>query len=387
MVAGHGTERLKDERLVYELIDRIYSAAAAPEEWSGFLEQLAELLELRAVNFALAHAQADGSFAMMPQAWGFDDRTIASYDEYYAEIDPRRVPALQVPAGTVETSDILMEDEAFRRSEFYNDYFAPAGLRHSFAAVLDNDGQTVSVLVCHRGRGHAQAGGVELDFLRRLLPHLQRARALSIRLETLESRERILYDVLDRLPVGIVFVDETGAFLRANTMGERILVQGDGLGSNRGRVVAERSHDTQVLHAAIASAARPDRLAANRVPLGLRLPRPSGRRDLDVMVSPISAVSKAWADGRAAAFLVVSDGSSDLEAVSRRMQELYGLSATEAALSAAISSGTTVKEWAQERGVSVETVRWQLKQVFQKTATSRQTELVRLVLLGPALLG
>jgi DNA-binding CsgD family transcriptional regulator len=104
------------------------------------------------------------------------------------------------------------------------------------------------------------------------------------------------------------------------------------------------------------------------------------------MAYPIDADSQIWSDGLAAAFLLVSDGEVELHGAARRMRELYGLSQIESNLAVALARGATVKECAEGRGVSIETVRWQLKQVFAKTRTSRQPELIRLVLTGPALL-
>jgi len=50
----------------------------------------------------------------------------------------------------------------------------------------------------------------------------------------------------------------------------------------------------------------------------------------------------------------------------------------------AIAACESLEDIARRHKRSLEAVRSQLKRVFRKTATSRQTELVRLVLSGPA---
>jgi DNA-binding CsgD family transcriptional regulator len=47
-----------------------------------------------------------------------------------------------------------------------------------------------------------------------------------------------------------------------------------------------------------------------------------------------------------------------------------------------LSEGRSLEQVAAARGVTMNTVRSQLKQVFSKTDTKRQGELVRLVLTG-----
>jgi DNA-binding CsgD family transcriptional regulator len=57
----------------------------------------------------------------------------------------------------------------------------------------------------------------------------------------------------------------------------------------------------------------------------------------------------------------------------------FGLTRCEAALAAALSSGMPPQQIAKLRGVGIGTVRGQLKSVFIKTATTRQSELVALL--------
>jgi DNA-binding CsgD family transcriptional regulator len=59
---------------------------------------------------------------------------------------------------------------------------------------------------------------------------------------------------------------------------------------------------------------------------------------------------------------------------------IYSLTAAEARLAVRLASGASLTEVAETLGVTQNTVRSQLRAIFQKTATSRQSELV--VLMG-----
>lgn len=62
------------------------------------------------------------------------------------------------------------------------------------------------------------------------------------------------------------------------------------------------------------------------------------------------------------------------------MRALFGLTAREAALAAALASGSTLQQAAEERFISMPTARTHLAQVFRKTHTSQQSQLVSLLL-------
>jgi len=62
----------------------------------------------------------------------------------------------------------------------------------------------------------------------------------------------------------------------------------------------------------------------------------------------------------------------------------FELTTAEAELASALATGLSLSQCAQQRRVSLHTVRSQLKQIFTKTGTSRQTDLVRLLLATTA---
>jgi DNA-binding CsgD family transcriptional regulator len=59
--------------------------------------------------------------------------------------------------------------------------------------------------------------------------------------------------------------------------------------------------------------------------------------------------------------------------------KLFGLTSAEAKLASIIAEGVNPEQAAEELGISRETARNQLKAVFAKTATHRQSELVALL--------
>jgi len=91
---------------------------------------------------------------------------------------------------------------------------------------------------------------------------------------------------------------------------------------------------------------------------------------------------------------VASDATDILfvsESPKDRLQNLspiascYGLTRAETQLLQAVVNGETLSTYAKRAGITLNTVKGYLKQLFRKTSTSRQSDLLRLVLANPIL--
>src|SRR5262249_8445356 len=208
--------------------------------------------------------------------------------------------------------------------------------------------------------------------------------ALGVRLLAENRRHQALEDAIDRFPTGVTLLDARGNLLLANRGARRIFAQNDGLALDGTAVRAAAVSDETALRRALArsvEAAVAGRLIESAV---LSVSRHSGRRPYAVMVGPL----RPHVGDPTAADAVVVLYVADLEqGVLRRrevLRELYGLTEAETQLVELLCQGSSLDEAAGARGVTMNTARSQLKQVFAKTQTSRQSELVRLVISGGA---
>ncbi len=87
-----------------------------------------------------------------------------------------------------------------------------------------------------------------------------------------------------------------------------------------------------------------------------------------------------WAQAnRPVAAVLVGDSVQDLETDPERLRHWYNLTAAEARVAALLARGRTVEEVAELLSVQPNTIRVQLREVFAKTGTTRQADLVRLL--------
>jgi DNA-binding CsgD family transcriptional regulator len=83
--------------------------------------------------------------------------------------------------------------------------------------------------------------------------------------------------------------------------------------------------------------------------------------------------------------MFITDSEVALQADEQILRELFGLTAAECHLAAALQHGTTLKKAAALLEISHNTAHSQLAAIFAKTRTNRRTELIRVI--GGALAG
>jgi DNA-binding CsgD family transcriptional regulator len=83
--------------------------------------------------------------------------------------------------------------------------------------------------------------------------------------------------------------------------------------------------------------------------------------------------------------LFITDPERPPDSPLETLARLYGLTPAESRLLHKLMIGCTLEEAACQLQISVKTARSQMKRVFLKTDTSRQSEVLRLVLGSPAM--
>ena len=123
----------------------------------------------------------------------------------------------------------------------------------------------------------------------------------------------------------------------------------------------------------------------------LAVSRPSGRRPLSVLVTPVRhrhqiqrPLLSADVRRRAAVLVTVSDPEDTLQPPAEYLTRLFDLTPAEARLAAALAARLSVEDYAEQAKITIGTARWTLKRVLEKTGCRRQSELVHLLVASVA---
>jgi len=365
------------------LISLIYDAVLDPRRWSEFLGVLATQLGGASIGMSLRHPRlGDPGWIVFHDT---DPAYDAAYQERYFGIDPFRTRSAALAPGSCEMmAGGVIDASTLARSEFYNEWMRPHGWlpSPSLGVTLDRDrhGEPIGLGI-FRPRGARAYGDRELRLLRTLVPSLQQATRLALRLADSDAQLAATCDALEMLPVAAVLVDPAGNAVRTNQKAHALAEIGDAARSRHGRLV---------LHPSIALALRAPRHGAGRRGTAARR-RGRGPARCRSRAAPAArgALLGAAGDrrGRPPRLLLGADRGSRarLPAVGRRARGGARPHRRRGAPLRPARGGPQARRGGGGAAGRAREVRSQLKSAFRKTRARSQADLVRLVLQRPML--
>ena len=186
------------------------------------------------------------------------------------------------------------------------------------------------------------------------------------------------HPVLDLIALGIVLLDAEGNVVHANKAAQDMARDAAHFSFRRNRIAATDPVSDTALQQAIdkvkTAARRGERVG------GIMLQgAESAMSALIGALGPSTAAQKPQAE--LAVFL--SAPTHDKKVSERLLIDLFGLTPTEARVAALLTSGARPSDVADALGISTTTVSFHMRNLFQKTGTNRQIDLVTLILAGP----
>ena len=380
-----------DPETVLSLAGAAYEAALEPARWHTFLERFGQALHspmclIWAHDFRTRTADLEGRVESLGLNIGVDDSALASFNAHYHKTNVwLQNPALH-RAGTVVHGSQLFDDALLTQTEWYADWLRHQDMFYSCAAVVEHEADRSFNVTALRARQLGAYSPQELQMVEQLIPHLKTAFALHRKLQHTQTLAYSSLAVLERLPLGVVLLNAEGHFL--------LRIQGQ-------QMQATWAQDQSWLELTIGQCARTAQAMAHTGgrdfkqslamgSLGLhsgdarRMQHMNGR-NLHVMVSPMPLAAQPYGVP-CGVLMLLSDPSRILTSLVHALQQFYRLTRAEAKLVQALINGLSPQEYADSAALSINTVRTQFKAAAAKVGVSRQADLVRVVLMGPALL-
>lgn len=362
------------------LIDQLYAAPGTLDGWQSFLASVTTVFNGTAATL-ISH-RLDAQVGSITADAGFDPEVRHLYDVHWGARDPWALSPRRsaMTAGAVMRGEYLVSSDDLQRTDFYNDFARHWDIESALVGVLERGPSALSVLSINRGERRATFATRDEQLLGQLVPHVQRAIQMHRRLVAADLVRDGLAGALHALSRPTLLLGEGGRVLFMNPAAEELLAAKDGLTAHDGELRASAHDDTVTLRRACTAAAttfeKPGAAPGGAFVVG----RPSGKRPLAVLVCPLPGSSTLRREvERAVAVVFISDFEQEgLEASSLRA--LFDLTPREAELVTLLVGGLTLAAAADRLGLRRETVRSRVKDIFAKTGTHRQSELVRLVM-------
>lgn len=356
-------------RLNHDLIADLYAAAIDDELWPSFMTLLGKVTGIEAVSVWVTDR---GKFVDLSVADAFAPQ-IATYQQHFGRLDPWAASLARHPPETVMIGYEHMPEDQLVRTEFYNDWariggmFRPIGAKMRLApgvhAIMGSDSPSAKRLMEPADKRRIEA----------ILPFVKGSLQLRRRHQQAGMMTGLTEAALDALSFGVLICDGVGVLVHANTEAERLLRQNAGiLLGGRGKAVSATTPDkTRQLRGFI-------RDAANGGAGGIV--RLDGTEPVGPVLALVVPLPRQLAGARRGHVLVALRPVRDRATFTTAMiATAFRLTPTQAAIARALFEGGSPEAIARDRGISISTLRTHLSDIYARTGTETQRDLVRLL--------
>jgi DNA-binding CsgD family transcriptional regulator len=361
------------------LLLTLYAAPAQPDLWSRFLTDFTTLLGLPGA--AILHQDLARERYGFSIACGIDPAAQISYGQYFGKIDPFRPRFLAKEEGELCFGEELCPSSVLHKTELYGDYLSKYDFTLYCAVATIRRAETSEFISIYRGLGSGSPDSETVKTITMILPHIRAALELRSELCGIDTVAKNYAAALDSLNAGVVLLTERRECVFVSRKVEDMCAADDGLYIEGSRLRAHASADHQALSrlidGAIALAAGKTTLACGTAVIARR--NGASLKVSATSLSPEGPLAQLAASRRAVAALFIRDPDHDVASLPRILLASYALTAAETRLAIELLEGYSLAQTAERRAVSIETVRAQLKAIFSKTATCRQSELLMLL--------
>jgi len=369
-----------------ELISGLYDVVTDSNKWNRFLEKLCRVLESDGCHIAASDFdKAEITFSVQ---FGGTDQWLEEYAEYAFDVedDARAKFALEYPFRPFHCG-MLPSLTDFRESKIFREFFEPRDIYYHLGVSMSGERSSMLAVVLWRGKEKQPYSDAECDLLGEVSLHLNRVIQLQRLFHEAQFTSNPAIEVLEMLPIGIILCDRDAHSYFMNEMAQTVTKQNNGLIYRHGELWGESPAITHDLRHHIRQAV--DAYGADEtLPVAtMNIDRRQGKSPLHLMVSAVSASTPAVNVDmfrQAVAVIYLSDPDIRQETSTALLQRLFALTLAEARLLQALIDRASLKDAAEANGITEGTARGYLKQIFSKTHTNSQIELIRLVSNSPA---
>jgi DNA-binding CsgD family transcriptional regulator/PAS domain-containing protein len=360
-----------------KVVEAIYDCSLDPTHWQNTVEMIGDLFTSQRCALGVIN-YADGGRSEVAYNCGYDDETMRRHNETYSRISPL-FPSIQfLPVGAVATQSMLVDDEEFFSSRYYQEWVKPQKLHDALMVKVLQTGQRTGLLAANRAESHPRYGEVELRLLTLLSPHICRSITISDALNLKTVKSEALETTLDALSSGVYLADRYGRVVYMNRAAERQVRIADAVRVDNNQLAPIDATARVALAKSIAETANDE----GETPSGgstLALP---GREDAGLVatVLPLTRGERRNVCGAfsASVAIFVQDPVVVPPFPGEAFAKLHGLTGGELRVLLTMAPGLSVKEAADVLGVSEATAKTHLQHIYEKTGTSKQTELMNL---------
>lgn len=354
------------------IIDRVYEAALVPGQWKEVLNHLASLAGCAGGLVISARDHAPNRTILTDNLLELQET--ATKEGWWAR-NKRGQVLLSLPASEFHSDADHFSLQGMSREPIYRDFLWPLGWGYATATHIQIPNGDSLILSLERRRDDGPVRKEAVARLTALRPHIARSALLASRLAFEQVRSANEAFGMTGLPSAAINVH--GRVVDSNALfGRRF--ESTAIDA-RNRLRLSNPEANAVLDQCLAAA----RAGNDGKPLASRSIALSRTETTEAAVLHLVPVTGFARDLFAAAafFVILTPLDATRLPPVELIQGLFDLTTMEARVARALATGSDIGTAAEAFGISRETVRAHLKNIFSKTGFSRQTDLATAISL------
>lgn len=362
-------------------VEKIYDAAVDSTQWSSALNCIVELVGGSSAAMHFGNSDAGDLALSRYYSVGLSDQFNAGMAQY-AEIW-----CLQVGVPFWDVGEVHHLPDVLPREEFLNGRFYREFLRHhnqddyiGMVALKEGPRFVPMAITTDKEVGTFSKRSVEL--VRLLSRHICKAAKISFALELKSLNINMLETTLNSLSAGIFLVQSNGHIVFMNSAAELQVSRGNGISIRNNQVVPKDAAAAKHFQCGLSSLS----LDEKATPISIALPDELGGGMLATILPLNNGHRQSLAAGLKPAIyaIFVQDPEVSPPMPGEGFAKLYSLTRSELKIVLAMAPGLGPQEAADILGLSLPTVKTHLQNIFNKTGTGRQADLMQLVMRASA---
>ncbi len=315
----------------------------------------------------------------MVYSWAENPAYVDSYLTKYATLNPAFPTMLLFKVGDVIASNDVLPDPQLHKTRFYKEWLEPQGFVDCIGMVLEKSPASCAVFVVFRDQRSGRVDETARERMALLVPHIRRAVLIGKSIDQKSVSATDLADTLDAVAAAVYLVNAEGRMVHTNRSGVALLARDDLLCAVGGRLLPHNPMAARHLTDALAAVSHGD-LGLGAKGTAIALTTGLGEHYV-AHVLPLNSGNRrrTGAAHAATAALFVHKAALNIASHPEVIAKAYSLTPSELTVLFTMTDTLGVRDIARILGLSQATIKTHLHNLFGKTGTKRQSELVKLI--------
>ena len=357
----------------------IYSAPGSSNGWKKAIESISILVDGQASGYFMVNNET--KMTEIATDYGFPQYMYNYYAGAEGAKRDIRFKYLHnlIPGQVFRDFEFVPDKDEYDNSEWIQYQLQELGVYYCMSAMISTHGLWNDFISINRLKSKGQHTDQEKADLQFLLPHLSKASELHLLVSSLENKYGAVLSVLDKFLVGLIILDKSGRVATANKAAKAICESSGSfkfLPKGYFNIIDEDLNLklNKIIELTITTSTRGGNCDGSKIVIKRR----SNGENILLEIMPIRDDGFSDNDNIQGTAIFVMDPDRSQFFSAEGLSLIFKLTQAESMVTNSLVSGLSLNEIAEDRNSSIDTVRGHIKNVFSKTGTNSQLDLLRL---------